>query len=94
MKRHASRRWWAAGVVVLALAAAAGGWSLYRQYKEVSGIPVVTVSRGVFVDEVKLRGDIRPLRTLTVNAPMSASSAGDLRIVKLVRTGIPSRRAS
>jgi HlyD family secretion protein len=47
---------------------------------------VVTVTRGVFVDEVKVQGDVRPLRSLTVNAPMS-SSTSDLRIVKLAKNG-------
>jgi multidrug efflux pump subunit AcrA (membrane-fusion protein) len=93
VKKPASRKWVAAGGIVLALALAAGAWSLYRQYRAVSAVPAVTVARGVFVDEVKLRGDVRPLRTLTVNAPMSASpSSGDLRIVKLVKNGTAVRR--
>ncbi len=78
------RRWVVVGGSALALALAAGGWSLYRQYRAVSGVPVATIARGAFVDEVRLRGDIRPLRTLTVTAPMSS---GDLRIVKLAKNG-------
>jgi len=87
VKPRTWRRWWAAGGVALVVAAAAGGWSLYKRYRDVSAIPVMTVARSVFVDEVKLRGDVRPLRTLTVNAPTSSSGSGDLRIVKLVKNG-------
>jgi multidrug resistance efflux pump len=87
MKPRPWRRWLVACGAALALAAAAGGWSIYTKYRDVSAIPVLTVARGVFVDQVKLRGDVRPLRTLTVNAPSSSSGSGDLRIVKLVKNG-------
>jgi multidrug efflux pump subunit AcrA (membrane-fusion protein) len=78
------RRWVLGLGAALALAAAATGWSLYSRYRAVSAVPVVTLARGVFVDQVTLRGDVRPLRTLTVNAPMAS---GDLRIVRLVKNG-------
>lgn len=68
----------------MAVVAAGGGWALYRQYRAAASVPVATVSRGAFVDEVTLRGDVRPLRALTINAPMTS---GDLRIVKLVKNG-------
>lgn len=87
-----SRRWVLAGGVILALAAAAGGWSLFQKYRDVSAVPVITVARGAFADQVKLRGEVRPLRTLTVNAPMSASGSGDLRLVKLVKNGAAVRK--
>lgn len=74
---------------VAVLAAAAGAWDAYRRYRAVSSVPTAVVSRGAFVDEVSVRGDVRPLRALTVSAPMSA---GDLRIVKLVKNGTLVRR--
>jgi HlyD family secretion protein len=80
------RRLVAGGLLLLM---AGGGWSLYRQYRRISAVPVASVARGVFVDEVKVRGDVRPLRTLTVNAPMSS---GDLRIVKLLKNGTTVRK--
>jgi HlyD family secretion protein len=89
MKGRGKRRVVAAGVTGLVLAAAGTGWSVYRQYREVTSIPVATVVRGVFVDEVRLRGDVRPLRSLAVNAPMAG---GDLRIVKLVKNGATVRK--
>ncbi len=69
---------------------AGGGWSLYRQYRRVAAVPVSAVGRGVFVDEVRVRGDVRPLKSQTVNAPMASS--GDLRIVKLVKNGAAVRK--
>jgi len=87
-----ARRWIVAGGAALALSAAAVGWSLYQKYRDVSAVPVVTLARGVFVDQVRLRGDIRPLRTLTVNAPMSSSASGDLRIVRLIKNGAAVRK--
>lgn len=84
MNGRARRRWLVLGAAALLVAAGAGGWSLYRQYRRVAAVPVARVARGVFVDEVRVRGDVRPLRSLTINAPMSA---GDLRIVKLAKNG-------
>jgi multidrug resistance efflux pump len=89
---HSSRRWIAAGVIVVVLGATAGAWSLYGRYRDVSAVPVIAVTRGVFIDELKLRGDVRPLKTLTVNAPTFASGTGDLRIVKLVKNGTTVRK--
>lgn len=84
MKRRAAPRWAMLAGLGLTLAATVGGWSLYRQYREVSAVPVASIARGVFVDEVKVRGEVRPLKSLMVNAPMSS---GDLRIVKLAKNG-------
>jgi hypothetical protein len=80
------------GGAALVLSAAAGGWSLYQKYRDVSAVPVVTLARGVFVDQVTLRGDVRPLRTRTVNAPMSASASSDLRIVRMIKNGTAVRK--
>ncbi len=83
------RRWTIAGAIVLAVSVAAGGWGLCGRYRAVSSVPTAVVSRGAFLDEVTVRGDVRPLRALAVNAPMSS---GDLRIVKLVKNGTAVRK--
>jgi len=51
----------------------------------VSGIPVADVVAGDFLDTLQLRGEIRPVKSIVLNAPVI--STGDLRIVKLARTG-------
>ncbi|HKD81696.1 MAG TPA: HlyD family efflux transporter periplasmic adaptor subunit [Candidatus Angelobacter sp.] len=47
-------------------------------------VPTADVKRGEFVDYVQIRGEIKALRSVQLTAP---SIAGDLQIVKLVRTG-------
>ena len=47
-------------------------------------VPTARVERGAFVDAVQIRGEIKAGRSVTIIAP---SDAGDLRIVKLVRSG-------
>ncbi|MBP7570974.1 MAG: HlyD family efflux transporter periplasmic adaptor subunit [Acidobacteria bacterium] len=90
MSAPGGRRWAIAGVIVLAAAAVAGGWGLYGRYRAVSSVPSAVVSRGAFLDEVSVRGDVRPLRALNINAPMSSS--GELRIVRLARNGTAVRK--
>jgi HlyD family secretion protein len=47
-------------------------------------VPTSAVERGVFVDAVQIRGEIKAGRSVTIIAP---ADAGDLRIVKLVKSG-------
>ncbi|HWP99041.1 MAG TPA: efflux RND transporter periplasmic adaptor subunit [Vicinamibacterales bacterium] len=47
-------------------------------------VPTAAVTRGEFVDYIQVRGEIRPLRSVTLTAP---SQAGDLLIVRLARDG-------
>ncbi len=51
----------------------------------VSGIPVADVVTGDFLDTLQLRGEIKPVKSIVLNAPVIGT--GDLRIVKLARTG-------
>lgn len=44
------------------------------------------VTRGEFVDSISFRGEVKAVRSRTVNAPVGA---GDLMIIKLARTGSP-----
>jgi HlyD family secretion protein len=48
-------------------------------------VPTALVERGQFVDAVQIRGEVKAGRSVTIMAP---SDAGDLRIVKLVQSGI------
>jgi HlyD family secretion protein len=70
----------AAALVVLAVTAAfvrVGKGSAPR-------LPTAEVKKGEFVDAVEIRGDIRPLRSIVLAAPMQA---GELQIVKLAKNG-------
>ena len=47
-------------------------------------LPTTEVTKGDFVDTIEIRGDIRPLKSLVLSAPMQS---GDLQIVKLAKNG-------
>jgi multidrug efflux pump subunit AcrA (membrane-fusion protein) len=50
----------------------------------VPDLPTVEVTKGEFVDALEIRGDIKPLRSVVLAAPMQA---GELQIVKLAKGG-------
>src|SRR5215471_19502986 len=68
----------AAPVLVLVVA----GLAFYRGAPP--PLPTAEVRRGDFVDTIEVRGEIKTKSSLQLVAP---SFAGDLQIVKLVRTG-------
>jgi multidrug efflux pump subunit AcrA (membrane-fusion protein) len=47
-------------------------------------LPTAEVTRGEFVDNLELRGEIRPLKSIVLSSPMQS---GDLQIVKLATNG-------
>lgn len=47
-------------------------------------LPTVAVTKGTFVDYLPLRGEIRPIRSITLTAP---SSGSDLQIVEIAKNG-------
>ncbi len=49
-------------------------------------LPTATVTRGTFIDYLQLRGEIRPIRSVTLTAP---SSGSDLQIVEIATNGAP-----
>ncbi|HEV3139762.1 MAG TPA: efflux RND transporter periplasmic adaptor subunit [Vicinamibacterales bacterium] len=49
-------------------------------------LPTATVTKGTFIDYLQLRGEIRPIRSVTLTAP---SSGSDLQIVELAKNGGP-----
>lgn len=66
--------------VALAISAA------YARVRTVSipDLPTAEVTRGQFVDAIEIRGDIRPLKSIVLSAPMQS---GELQIVKLAKNG-------
>jgi multidrug efflux pump subunit AcrA (membrane-fusion protein) len=74
-------------VIAAVLAAGAGG--LAFRTSAAPTVPVAVVKRGEFVDYVQIRGDVKALHSIQLNAP---SIAGDLQIVKLVPTGTMVRK--
>ncbi len=50
----------------------------------VPDLPTTEVKKGEFVDAIEIRGDIRPLRSVVLAAPMQS---GELQIVKLAKNG-------
>lgn len=55
-----------------------------------SGIPVADVVAGDFLDTLPLRGEIKPVKSIVLNAPVIGT--GDLRIVKLAGNGSTVKR--
>jgi multidrug efflux pump subunit AcrA (membrane-fusion protein) len=71
-----------AAVVVLAVVAA-GAWTVYGRHVD-PNLPTADVTRGAFKDVVEIRGEVRPVRSTLVLAPMNA---GELTIVKISKNG-------
>jgi multidrug efflux pump subunit AcrA (membrane-fusion protein) len=64
-----------------------GGVASVRLSRTVSNIPTAEVTRGEFKDYVKIRGEVKAQRSLTVYAPHTRSGAGDPQILKMAKTG-------
>jgi HlyD family secretion protein len=69
---------------VFLTAAAAAVTLVIRRTHAAPDIATAVVTRGEFVDVLEIRGDVRPLRSVVVAAPMQA---GDLQILKLAANG-------
>jgi multidrug efflux pump subunit AcrA (membrane-fusion protein) len=66
------------------LALAVGAWSLSPLAGSAPDVPSVEVTRGEYVDVLEIRGDVRPQKSVIVNAPYNA---GELQILKLLANG-------
>lgn len=75
-----------ATVVLLVTAFLLSGRGRSLMAGSVPDLPVSEVVRGEFVDAIEIRGDIRPLKSLVISAPMQS---GELQIVKLAKNGSP-----
>lgn len=74
-------RWMALAVAVLLLA---GGTGIVRLVRADSKMAAVEVRRGEFIDTLPIRGEVKAQKSLVLTAP---SGAGDIQIVKLLKTG-------
>jgi RND family efflux transporter MFP subunit len=61
----------------------------WLMWPDAPDVPSVEVSRQAFVDTVQVRGEIKAGRSITLTAP---ADAGELRIVRLVRSGTPVKK--
>jgi RND family efflux transporter MFP subunit len=79
----------AIGAIVLLLVAAAAlaAVSTVARLRRGGGssLPTATVAKGTFVDYLQLRGEVRPVKSVVLSAPMSGGS--DLQIIELARNG-------
>ena len=64
-------------IAVVGVFVTAGGGTL-------PDLPTAEVTTGEFVDTLEIRGEIRPLKSVVLASPMNA---GELQIVKLVKSG-------
>jgi RND family efflux transporter MFP subunit len=71
-------------LLVVVIASAAGLARLRRDGGP--ALPTTPVTKGTFIDYLQLRGEIRPIRSITLTAP---SSGSDLQIVELAKNGAP-----
>jgi len=69
-------------LVVIVIASAVGVARLRRDRGPV--IPTAAVTKGTYVDYLQLRGEIKPIRSVTMTAP---SSNGILQIVDIAKNG-------
>lgn len=74
-------------VAVVLLVVAAGSVAAVARLRKSSAstLPTAVATRTTFVDYLQLRGEIRPVRSTVLSAPMSGGS--DLLILKLARNG-------
>lgn len=71
-------------IAAVALAAIAAGLYAFSSPAGRSDIETVEIVKGTFVDRLDVRGEIRPVRSVVLTAPMGS---GELQIVTLVRSG-------
>jgi RND family efflux transporter MFP subunit len=87
--RLTSRR--AIAVIAIVVLAIAGGVVLaMKAGGDVPNVTTVAVTHGDFIDYIQIRGDIRPAKSIVLNAPLQ--SGGDLQITKLVKNGAVVRK--
>src|SRR6476659_81306 len=70
--------------VLLLIAVAVTGAFVRVRSTATPDLPTTEVTRGQFVDALEIRGDIRPLKSIVLSAPMQS---GELQIVKLAKNG-------
>jgi RND family efflux transporter MFP subunit len=83
--RYALRAWprWATVTLVVAGLALTAAFVRVRS-GSVPDLPTAAVTKGEFVDALEIRGEIRPLKSIVLAAPMQS---GELQILKLAKNG-------
>jgi RND family efflux transporter MFP subunit len=64
-----------------------GGIASVRFSRTVPNVPTAEVTRGEFDDYVKIRGEVKAKRSLTIYAPHIRGGVGDPQILKMAKTG-------
>jgi multidrug efflux pump subunit AcrA (membrane-fusion protein) len=72
-------------IAVVVILVAAGVVAMKAVGGTIPNATTVAVTHGDFVDYIQIRGDIRPAKSIVLNAPLQ--SGGDLQITKLVKNG-------
>jgi multidrug efflux pump subunit AcrA (membrane-fusion protein) len=75
--------WLAAGGLLIG----GGGIASVRYSRSVPNLPTAEVTRGEFEEAVKIRGEVKAKRSLTVYAPHTRGGVGDPQILKMAKTG-------
>jgi len=72
-------------LIVGAVAAIAiAGFAMSTRAGAIPDVPTAAVTKGEFIDYLQVRGEIRPVKSIVLAAPMQA---GELQILKLVKNG-------
>jgi HlyD family secretion protein len=72
-------------IVVIAVVIAGAAVAMNALGESIPNVTTVDVTHGDFVDFIQIRGDIRPAKSIALDAPLQ--SGGDLQITKLVKNG-------
>jgi multidrug efflux pump subunit AcrA (membrane-fusion protein) len=78
-------RWWLLAATGLLIAG--GGIAAARFSRTAPNIPTAEVTRGEFDDYVKIRGEVKAKKSITVYAPHTRGGVGDPQILKMAKTG-------
>lgn len=70
-------------IAIVVIATLVGGYRMVLRGR-VPDVPMVSVTKGDFVERLDIRGEIRPVKSVVVTAP---GQAGDLLVVQLVKSG-------
>jgi len=74
-------------LAVAGLLLGAGGIASVRFSRTVLNVPTTEVRRGEFEDYVKIRGEVKAKRSLSIYAPHTRGGVGDPQILKVAKTG-------
>ena len=72
------------GALVVLVALAGVGTVLWLNRSTAPAVETVAITRGDYTDVVEIRGDVRPVKSIVIMAPMNA---GELVILKLAKNG-------